>query len=291
MSISPRDIPSIRAVRQAALGSNHLGQLPQPILIAHRGASSLAPENTLAAFKLAVSQGADAIELDVRLSKDLVPVIMHDATVDRTTQASGPVASFTMDELRTLNAGYRFSVPGQAATAEPVASLEEVFAALPDTYMLVELKDSNPELYRRVAQLIQRYKRQNLTLVLVFSVKRKRAKHMRRLAPDIVTGHSTAEIIRFSALLRLGTSSLFRKKAPSFEVPLKKGRLTIVTPKFVAAAHKRGIKVLVWTINDPAKMAELFEMGVDGIITDYIPLAQAVRSRSNSDSDSDSNNI
>lgn len=273
---------------------------PHKLIIAHRGASSLAPENTLEAFLLAQKQGADAIELDVRMSKDGVPVVIHDPTVDRTTGASGLVKDLTVVELKRLNAGFAFQprmqpdangssgsgTDNQGYTqrdqnaAVSIPTLEEVFSALPEANLLVELKDEDRELHRQTAMLIQRFGRQDRTLVLVFSVKAKRGRQLRRYAPDIHIGHNTAEIIKFTAMARIGATRLFRKKGPSFEVPLKRDNIEIVNPNFVARAHKRGIKVIVWTINDANKMAELLQMDVDGIITDFVPLAKAVLKRS-----------
>ena len=144
--------------------------MDSPLVVAHRGASAHAPENTLAAFHKAVEMGADALELDVRLTKDRRVVVMHDRRVDRTTTGWGPVGTLTMSQLKVLDAGSWF---GAQYEEEKVPGLEEVFEVLPEGFLIyVELKARGPgaaSLALRVARLIRRYQRWDSTMVASFN--------------------------------------------------------------------------------------------------------------------------
>ncbi len=136
-----------------------LSNLPKPAVIAHRGASAGAPENTLAAFKLALDQGADAIELDTKLSADGHPVVIHDQTVDRTTMSAGKVSEHTVADLSKMDAGSHFS---SAFRGEPIPTLEEVFKAIGQHAIInVELTNyatPGDNLANTVADLVRQYK-------------------------------------------------------------------------------------------------------------------------------------
>jgi len=251
-----------------------------PILIGHRGASLDFAENTIPSFARALELGADMLELDVRLSKDGHVVVIHDPTVDRTTNGKGLVNSLTLSELKALKVKRpRLGTPRGSAIASSrteIATLEEVFQTFPEAIIAVEIKDQSWELCLKVVELIRRFDRFNRTSIELIAIKSKLSKALRLHEPKLVTGHTRGEIVRFTSLSRLRVSRFFRKNGPVIEVPLKKGRLKIVTPSFVRAAHKHGIRVYVWTVNDPTIMAKLFKMGVDGIFTDNLGLARTV---------------
>lgn len=235
-----------------------------PMLVAHRGGAKLAPENTLAAFGPAVSDwGADMLEMDVRLTADGHVVVIHDATVDRTTDGTGPVAELTLEEVRALDAGYRFEdVNGSHAwrgRGVTVPTFEEVLEACPGVWINVEAKD------RRVAR------------PLVDIVLRRGAQHRVLLAAeeeanrDEVRGYSgpwgaSRRDCRLFWALR-GTP-FFTPDVDVFQVPeVWKGK-RVLTPRIVAEAHRRNIPVQVWTVDDPDDMRRLLSWGVDGIQTD-----------------------
>ncbi|MBS1992640.1 MAG: glycerophosphodiester phosphodiesterase [Cyanobacteria bacterium SZAS LIN-3] len=250
-----------------------------PILIGHRGASLDFPENTIPSFARALELGADMLELDVRLSKDGHVVVIHDPTVDRTTYGKGAVSSLTLEELKALTLKTpRDNKPRGSAVAFPaqIATLEEVFQTFPQAIISVEIKDQSWPLCVKVVELIKRFDRFDRTTVELIALKGRLGKKLRQYEPKLSTGHTTGEIIRFASLSRLRVSRVFKKRGLLIEVPLKKGRLKIVTPSFVRAAHKKGIRVFVWTVNDPTLMAKLFKMGVDGIYTDNLGLARTV---------------
>ncbi|HEU4963822.1 MAG TPA: glycerophosphodiester phosphodiesterase [Bacilli bacterium] len=227
--------------------------------LAHRGASGFAPENTMAAFRLAQELGADGFEFDVMLTSDGVPVVIHDETLDRTTNGHGLVQSHTFDEIRQLDAGSWY---GRSFAGEKVPSLEEVLAAYGGRMFLnIELKNSHvraPGLEEKVIELIRRYGIERQVIVSSFDHHSMAKFH--GLAPDIRTGllYECCLVDAVSYALKLGASALH----PLFA--------TInVQPELVPAAHAAGLEVNVWTVNDPAFMRQCVRAGVDAIITNY----------------------
>ena len=244
---------------------NPLLDLSSRPVIAHRGASAEAPENTLPAFELAVRQGADALELDVRLTADGAPVVIHDATVDRTTDATGPVRALTLAQLRGVDAGARFT-PDRGATfpfrgtGVRIPTLGEVLWALPRMPILVEIKEPvAQEPVRRV--LLQ----EDAVGRCVPASELTEALELFR-QPPFACGASGPEI---AALYR---AVLLRRRppAPSYallSVPRRWRGLPVPTRRFVAAARALGCPVHVWTVDKPATARRLWARGVAGIVT------------------------
>jgi glycerophosphoryl diester phosphodiesterase len=235
------------------------------LVIAHRGSSSEAPENTLPAFEAAVRRGADAIELDVRLTADGAPVVLHDATLDRTTDRTGPLAALTLAELRGVDAGWRFTPdagrthPYRGGEAR-VPTLGEVLWALPRLNLLVEVKEPTArEAVRRV--LLQEDAAARCVLA---------SEHREALLafdePPFARGASAPEIsaLYWAALLRR------RSPAPDYRmlsVPLRHRGLPVPTSGFIAAARANGCAVHVWTVDSPDTARRLWRRGVSGIVT------------------------
>ena len=243
-----------------------LDRLPKPAIIAHRGASAYAPENTLAAFELALRQGADAIELDAKLSADGHIVVFHDQTTQRTTAHEGRIGAMTLNELRKLDAGSHFDI---SFSGEPIPTLEEVFKAVGQlTYINVELTnyasptDALPE---KVAALVKQHR---LSQRVFFSSFNPLAlNRVRRLLPDTPVG-----LLAFSGSRgRLARSWIARLLVPYQSL---NPDLSDVTAPLVENAHKRDKKVLVYTVNRQEEMQRLFGLGVDGIFTDDPILAR-----------------
>jgi glycerophosphoryl diester phosphodiesterase len=241
--------------------------LPHPAIIAHRGASAYAPENTLAAFKLALQQGADGIELDAKLSADAHVVVIHDQTVDRTTPFHGKVSDFRLSELRKMDAGSHFDITFKG---EPIPTLEEVFKAVGQlTYINVELTnyaspfDLLPE---KVAELVRHNK---LSHRVVFSSFNPVALvRIRRLIPEAPIGLLAFQGIKGS-LARGWPGRFVRYQSLHTEVK-------DTTNKMVGRLQRRGCWVYVYTVNREDEMWRLFDMGVDGIFTDDPLLAQKI---------------
>jgi glycerophosphoryl diester phosphodiesterase len=249
----------------------------RPLVFAHRGGRALGPENTLVAFDLGAASGADGMELDVHLSRDGRVVVCHDPTLDRTTDAHGPLGGRTAAELAALNATVRFGTdlehPWTGARAG-IPTLDDVLARYPDAKVIVEIKDGTEACAAAVVEAVRRANALDRVCVGSFSLLALLA--VRAGEPRMVTGAAPRE--GHWALYRswLGLSP-GRVAYRAFQVPEQAGRLKVVTPRFLRAVHKRDISLYVWTINEEADMRRLFDLGVDGIITDRPDRAVRVR--------------
>lgn len=246
-----------------------------PMLVAHRGGSLLAPENTMAAFRMATDVWwADMLELDVRLTKDGEVVVIHDATVDRTTDGSGRVGDFTLAQIQALDAGYHFldragahSFRGRGVA---VPTLDEVLDAFPGMRLNVEAKE--PSVAGPLVSVITRHGAEHRVLVAAeFESSRRDARGYR--GP---WGASYHQILLFWLLHWLPGGSPYTPAADIFQVPEHKGRLRVVTRRFIRQAQRVAIPVQIWTVNGEDDMRRLLDWGVDGIQTDRPDLLAAV---------------
>jgi len=234
---------------------------PSPAVIAHRGASALAPENTLAAFRLAMEQQADGIELDVHLSADGHPVVIHDYDLARTTSGTGKISRLTLEEIRTVDAG----------NGEKVPTLDEVLNLIQDKMWInIEFKGFAAH-----------------------------SEHLPRKVLELVADHGLGEKIIYSSFDRrmlIQTHKLQpNAKVGLLLLPGFKGKLaywlfepfvhpwslhphfSLAQPRFMRRAQSRGQAVLCYTVNDPEEMRRLISLGVWGIITNNPPLAIQTR--------------
>ena len=243
-----------------------------PINLAHRGASALAPENTIEAFRLAVEAGAGGLELDVHMTRDGHIVVIHDATVDRTTNGSGAVSEMTLDELRGFDAGHNFSPDGgptlpYRGRGVRVPTLGEVLEELPGVAINVDIKAGSPGIEETVLGVLREAKA--LRRALVVSTPHATVKQFRKVSGGrIATGASRWEIGVFYILSRLRLERIVRPTYTALQVPLRHRGILVVTPHFVRAAHARGVRVDAWTINQADEMHRLLDLGVDVIMTD-----------------------
>ncbi|WP_163540912.1 glycerophosphodiester phosphodiesterase [Occultella kanbiaonis] len=230
----------------------------RPLIIAHRGNSSVAPENTLPAFESAVLAGADMIEIDVQVSEDGIGIVIHDATVDRTTDGAGPVSALRSTEVRHLDAGSWFA-PAYAGTALPVfADVVDLLLRHPDAALLLELKGDWPlEPANRLLAEIAEAGIADRVLAQGFSVAMLRT--LQEAAPDLRRGLLISEFDESTLTLGadLGVVAL---NPPA--------TLVIERPDVLTAIHDAGLEAHVWTPNTAELWAPLVEAGVDGIITD-----------------------
>jgi glycerophosphoryl diester phosphodiesterase len=244
-----------------------LANLKRPTIFAHRGSSAFAPENTLAAFVLALQQGADAIELDVKLTADRAVVIIHDQTLQRTTGTPGNVRECSLAEIQKLDAGSHFDI---AFKGERIPTLAELFEKIGDgTKYNIELTnyasptDSLPE---KVAELVRRYALSEQILFSSFNplallrVRRKMLHNPIGLLALPGKGGRWARS-QLGYLLRYQALHIAKDDAS----------LNIVT-----STHRRNNRLHVYTVNDGDEIASLFKMGVDGIFTDNPLLARGV---------------
>ena len=243
-----------------------------PAILAHRGASARAPENTLEAFRLAVEEGAGGLELDVHATRDGEIVVIHDASVDRTTDGSGAVAGMTLEELRRLDAGYRFSPDGgrtfpYRGRGTRIPTLAEVYAQFPDVRVNADIKETRAGTEEVVLRVIRRAAAEVRTLVA--SNDHAVVRRFRRASGGrIRTAASRREIAAFYLMSCSRLEALGRPAYDALQVPVEHKGIALVTPRFLGAAHSRDVRVDVWTINDAAEMRRLLDLGVDGVMTD-----------------------
>lgn len=241
-------------------------------VIAHRGGAALRPENTLEAFAHAVAIGADVLEMDVQPSADSAIVVIHDATVDRTTDGRGRVDSFTLEELRKLDAGHNWSSDGghsfpYRGQAIRIPALEEVFSRFPRTRMIVEMKHGGPALARPLCDLVRRSRMTEKALVASLNVGAVAA--FRSACPEVLTAMSVTEARIFHSAHRAGLEFIYSPPVMALLIPDRLRGQTLATAELVKAAHARNLRVHVWTLNDEERMRQLAQMGVDGIMTDW----------------------
>jgi glycerophosphoryl diester phosphodiesterase len=255
-----------------------------PVNLAHRGASSLAPENTIEAFRIGLEDGAGGLELDVHMTSDGHIVVIHDATVDRTTSGTGAVSEMTIDELRGPDAGYNFSPDGGSSRpyrgrGSRVPTLEDVLLEFPGVAVNIDIKAGGSGIEAAVLEVIR--EANSLDRVLVVSTSHATVKRFRRVSGGYVsTGASRWETGIFYLLSRLHLEWLARPDYDALQVPPVHKGIPLVTPRFIAAAHSRGVRVDAWTINQPDDMRHLLDLGVDVIMTDRPgTLAEVLRRR------------
>jgi glycerophosphoryl diester phosphodiesterase len=242
-----------------------------PVNFAHRGASARAPENTLEAFRLAAEDGAGGLETDVHVTRDGHVVTIHDDTVDRTTDGSGLVRETTLAELQSLDAGYRFTPDGGATfpyrgEGVRVPELREVLRGFPDLAVNVDIKEAQPGVEEAVLRAIESEGAADRTLVV--SEYTPVIGRFRRLSGGRVrTGASRGESRLFYYLSALRLEGLLRPAYEALQVPVRHGDREVVTPRFLEAAHGVGVRVDVWTIDEPAEMRRLLDLGVDVVMT------------------------
>ncbi|MEJ2210195.1 MAG: glycerophosphodiester phosphodiesterase [Anaerolineae bacterium] len=244
----------------------------RPLVMAHQGGDGLWPSNTMYAFEHAVALGVDVLEMDVHSTADDVLVVIHDDTVDRTTDGSGAVHDLTLAEVQALDAGYRWT-PDEGQTwpyrgqGIRIPALEEVFAAFPGMPMNIEIKQAQPSIAAPLCRLIRDH---DMTeRVLVVSFHEQATQEFRDVCPEVVTGTTQNEVIALFALSRPFLEAVYSPAAGAMQVPEYRSGLHVLAPRLVDAAHRRGVEVHAWTINEEEDMQRLIDLGVDGIITDY----------------------
>lgn len=240
------------------------------LCFAHRGGSLLWPENTLEAFSGALDLGCSHLESDVHRTRDGELVLFHDARVERTTNGSGFIRNFTLSELKRLDAGYRFHQErhypyrGRGLT---IPTLEETLERFPGVRLNLELKQREPDIVRPMWDLIERRGvHEQLLIAASFDPLVQDFREVSR--GRVATSAGSRESLRFLLAARLG---LWRWEEPAYDalqLPLKVGVVPVVTRHLVDVAHRLGIQVHVWTIDEPAEMRALWRLGVDGIMSD-----------------------
>ena len=230
------------------------------------------------AFRGAAELGCSHLETDLRMSRDGEIVLMHDATLERTTNGAGAVSSLTLAELKRLDAGYNFSPDGRTFPARGrghvIPTLAEVVTALPDVRLNVEIKErGRPDLPRALADFIERHALTDR--IIVAAERHALVKDFRRLSHSrVATSASRRECMSFWLGSRLGVTGLMPIRYQALQIPVMAGSfmgrsVPFLTPRLLRAAKRRGVAVHVWTIDDPGEMHRLLDAGVDGLMSDY----------------------
>jgi glycerophosphoryl diester phosphodiesterase len=244
-------------------------------VIGHRGNRAHAPENTIESLAQAVAAGADAIEFDVRISADGIPVVHHDPTVRRTTDGTGEVARLTFAQLKALDAGANFTSDGgktfpYRGMGHRIPSLDEVIEAFPATPLLIEIK--TPLAATGVLNAIERHKAEERCLVDSFS----RDALKLFYETGIAYGAASGDVARLMREVLLG-GAIAPIKYKALCVPLAYYGLPLPVRRFAKEAPKHNCRVHVWTINSPVVARDLWASGVNGIITDDPALMLRIR--------------
>ncbi|MCB5293307.1 Glycerophosphoryl diester phosphodiesterase [Arthrobacter sp. SO3] len=242
----------------------------RPVAMAHRGFSLDGLENSMAAFRAAVELGFRHLETDVHTTADGVLLLFHDETLDRVTDGRGRISELPAETVALARIG----------GAEPIPLFEELATTFPDVRINLDVKDWNS-----VAPLVAAIERHGLhdrVLIASFSDRRRRAvlDQLSRPAASSAGIVSNALFVLLgpvlpAALLRL-TAGRALRGVHALQVPVSYGAVTVVTPGFLRRAHRHGLQVHVWTINEPTEMHRLLDLGVDGIVTDRADLLKEV---------------
>ena len=274
--------------------------------IAHQGGEIEAPSNTLFSLKTAKEKGADVLELDVHMTVDGEIVVIHDATVDRTTNGTGRVDSMTLKEIKKLDAAHWFvpdcgtchdkdpsayayrgfatgdaAIPEELAEFEPndfsIPTLREVLETFPKDMITIEIKATAPETTpyeEQLAALLAEYERDDDTIVVSFLDHA--TERFKLYNSEVSTATATGETAAFWASSQGPLPGSPNPRYKAMQVPIELNGVTVVNEDFVKDAHANGLAVHVWTINDEAEMRWLIEIGVDGIMTDRPTLLEEV---------------
>ena len=253
---------------------NYYNDISRPLVIAHQGGDGIWPGDTLYAFEKAVAIGVDVLEMDAHITKDGQIVLMHDEEVDRTTDGTGLIEDMTLDELKQLDAAYKWSNDGDKtfpyrATGIQVPTLEEVFQKFPEMRYVIEIKLTQNPIDRPLCELIRKHNMQDKAMIASFHDE---AMHnFRQTCPEIATSASRTEVRNFVLLGKAFLSGLLAPQYQSIQPPYdprESMNIPIMTERFIREAHAKNIKVEPWTVDDPELMKRYIEWGVDGIMTD-----------------------
>jgi glycerophosphoryl diester phosphodiesterase len=245
-----------------------------PLVIAHQGGDGIWPGDTRYAFEKAVEIGADVLEMDAHITKDNQIVLMHDETVDDTTDGTGLIEDLTLAELKQLDAAYKWSnddgktFPYRGQGIQ-VSTLEEVFQEFPQMRYVIEIKLTQNPIDKPLCDLIRQYNMQDK--IMVASFHDEAMQNFRERCPEVATSASRGEVTKFVLLGKVFLSGLVAPKYQSIQPPYdpkESMNISIMTERFIREAHAKNIKVEPWTVDDPELMKQYIEWGVDGIITD-----------------------
>lgn len=244
-----------------------------PLVVAHRGGGLLRPEETLLAFENAIAVGAQVLECDVHSTSDGELVLMHDDTVDRTTDGTGKLHDFSLAELRELDAGYHFSPDGGAThpyrgAGVRVPTLREALESAPGRWWSIEVKQTTPNIVDDVIRVLDETGATDHVVVVSFADDV--VHEVREKRPDILTGMAMAEMLELS-MVSADTEADYRPPTRLVQPPA-----AMVKTEVMDLAKRKRLRIHAWTVNDEAEMTRLLELRVHGIMTDDPELLRSV---------------
>lgn len=244
----------------------------RPLVIAHgdeRG-GGLYPGNTRLYLRKMVALGVDALEIDLNLTADGRLVLLHDGTLERTTDGHGLAREQSLAQLRALNAAYHWSPDGEhfpyREDPQPLITIEEAFAEFPETPMIIELKNDDPRAAQALAQAIAQAGCESR--VVVSSFHRGVIRAFRELCPEVATGATLPEALLFFLAQLVFAEQLLKPAYQTMQLPMRYYGIPVFTRRFIAAARRTGLHLSVWTVNKPAAMKKYIARGLDGIVSD-----------------------
>ncbi|MFK7897467.1 MAG: glycerophosphodiester phosphodiesterase family protein [Myxococcota bacterium] len=247
--------------------------VPHPTVIGHRGSAGTCPENTLVSFEAALEAGAHILESDVHISRDGVPILLHDPDLDRISDQSGQACDFTWAELQEVDAGYAFEDAGGAHSFRGknirIASLEQAFDAFPEARFNLEIKCAGDAAIAATLDLVASQDREHQTLIaagedpIMADVRKLLARHSS--APAM--GASLGEIV--GAVSSALNGEAMPSGVMALQIPSEFAGQPLATRELIDHAHAHAVAVHVWTINDLEEIEALLALGVDGIVTDF----------------------
>ena len=245
---------------------------PGPLVIGHRGCAGECPENTLASFARGLADGADILESDVHLTRDDVPVLIHDDDLARCTEDRRRVRDLDLATLQALDAGHHFAPERgtpERGKGHRIPTLEEVLAAFPGARLNLELKEDQPAIVERTLDVVEAAGRAEDLLLTAEQdplMARIRECVVERDLP-VALGASLGEVVSF---VRAAVDGGEPVRGPmALQIPDRFGGRELVTPALLDFVHAHGVQVHVWTVNEPAEIGRLLALGVDGVVSDY----------------------
>lgn len=271
--------------KPAPASAYYLNPHSKVLVIAHQGGDGIFPGDTLYAYEHAAALGVDVFEMDAHITKDSEIVLMHDEKVDRTTDGTGLIEDLTLDQLKKLDAAYKWS-PDNGQTFPfrgqgiQVPTLRELFEKFPDMRYLIEIKLTANPIDKPLCQLIRDHSMQQK--VIVASFHDQALAMFRKTCPEVATSASQGEVTWFVLSGKVFLSGWLSPQYQSLQVPYEPSEskgITVMTQRFICEAHAKNVKVEPWTVDDPTLMKQYIDWGVDGIITDRPDLMLQVLGR------------
>jgi glycerophosphoryl diester phosphodiesterase len=243
----------------------------RPLNIAHRGDSLNTPENTLIAFDMAIRKGADVIEVDVKLTSDNQLVLIHNERVDRISNARGRIRDYTLDELKRLDAGFRFSPDGgrtfpYRGAGITIPTLEEAISAFSGARFVLDLQSGGWDVVKHISAFLKEHKRRES--ILIVSEHSSHLHQLKKALPECAFGGSISQGANFWLKAEVSRPSRYVPVSDSIQLPNRWRSLELVSSNQVALARYWGLELHVFTVNSEDDMRRLVYMGVDGLITD-----------------------